>query len=243
MASAIDVAQWIFSKDGLWDCGNRPDDGQRLTDDVPDLWFDFLCEYGEPHRSFDAGDQLTYELVNSIVIDGIRKKFYEGGGSRIDGTLEFVGEFFLAWIDFILQSGKLDSTILSPTINLSHFIGSFDYSVVPQNGGVQFEIRNRTDRSSGTHFPGRFPPQFDEFMETLAGEDASFASSSFIGAYLFSPVVSVLEPKTRTQTSDFVIPPEGGGVYRQTFVWTENYVTCEIDQLGWPQYLNFIEID
>jgi hypothetical protein len=41
--------------------------------------------------------------------------------------------------------------------SITHFIGSFDYSVTREGDRVRFEIHNQTDRASGTHIPLRFP--------------------------------------------------------------------------------------
>jgi hypothetical protein len=127
---------------------------------------------------------------------------------------------------------------------LTHFLGSFDYKVARfASDRVEYEISNRTDLSSGTHIPLRYPPEeerdnpysLEQFIEEypfLASMEASLILAG-------NPkIVSVLKMKTRSETSFLM----GGGTMFQTFKWSERYLGCGLENLPWSVRLTMLDV-
>ena len=240
----VGIAEWFFSKEGLFHCSKIPDNGQSLNDRTTDLWFDYLCERGPEHRKFNAADYLTKELVQSVLIHLERKSFYENSDQPIiDKTVKFnTKEFGLAWIDWLALNADINNPTSLPEANITHFLGSFDISIYKDGNRIHFSVHNQTDRSSGTHFPGKFPPEYNLFLEDLI-DDPEIANDEFSDIVSSYPIISILAPKTRVETSDWAIPfPEGGGVMEQTFSWTEAFIPCEVMKYPYPSYNYFIDL-
>lgn len=155
------------------------------------------------------------------------------------------GEFMLATYDLLLLiPSRWRVWLLSGDmpVNIAHFMGSWNEYEVTRLGPrrARFVITNQTDRSSGSHFPGRFRPQYTLYLETLAAENPSLCSQAALPVILSEPVISVLSPKTRDDTKD----PEGGGIMLQTFSWTEHLLGCGDEwKLPPPVVWHFIEIE
>jgi len=240
----IDFFEWLYRKDGLISCSSIPD-CLSPWDTAWDLFVDFVCEYGPEHRHFDADDYLTYELAASILVYNVRQQFYREGGQHLSGEMRFnVGEFLLASWDLYLLApfkGTVGLLLGQEPINITHFLGTWDKYEVTLSGSdrVKFVIVNRTERASGSHFPGRFPPEYTEYLETLAAENPELRSEAAIPFIISNPVISVLAPKSRGETID----PEGGGTTWQTFTWTERYLGCNnLWHLPPPIVLPFLDI-
>lgn len=126
---------------------------------------------------------------------------------------------------------------------MTHFLGSFNkYRVKRTEDGIEFVIENRTDRSSWTHIPGRFEPEYFMYLESVVEETPELYSAHLIYFLLTKPVISVLKPMTRAETSDFIDPPEGGGNMWQIFSWTESSLECGEWRYPWPLSLRDLEI-
>jgi len=237
----VDYAEWLYRKDGLIQCTTKPD-SQSPFDTAWDLFVDFVCEYGPEHRHFGSHDYLTLELAQSALVHMLRLRFYLGGGQPLSGEMRFnVGEFLLAWVDYLAFASGSQQRGHVP-VNITHFLGSWDrYEVaLSEPGKLKFVITNRTDRSSGSHIPGRFPPEYNWYLDTLVQQSPELASAPAIPFILAYSVVSVLSPKSRAETVD----PEGGGTMWQTFTWEERYPVLGCSGLmPWPNVLQFLVIE
>jgi hypothetical protein len=234
---ALDLARRMFSQNEVFDCSSQPQDRQpRLDDTVRELWFDYLCHLGPEHRVFDGQYVLTKDLAESELVHQIRRQFY--AGEPLDqATLYFnIPEFLSATTDMLLMIQSRQRFEFS----ITHFIGSFDYSVTRQGDRIHFVVHNQTDRASGTHIPLRFPEDgYTYSLEELVREKPQLADT-FLLEFIHSgkyPIVSILEAKDRSTTT----PGEGGGNFTQTFSWTESDLGVT-DLPPWPTYLEQIDL-
>jgi hypothetical protein len=234
---ALDLARTMFSQGEVFDCSVESPTRQPLpTDTVRELWFDYLCHRGPEHRYLNGHDLLTHDLAASELVDRIRRQFYSGEPLD-EETLQFnIPEFLSATVDMISVMQARQRYEFS----ITHFIGSFDYSVTREGDRVRFEIHNQTDRASGTHIPLRFPDDgYTLSLEELVREKPLLADAFLLevihsGKY---PIISILEAKSRAETST----GEGGGNFLQTFTWTER--DLDLTELPpWPSYLDEIDI-
>jgi len=241
VGETIKLAEFLYSKKGLFDCAAVPDDQMQSADDtVEDLWFDYLCERGPEHRLFTGEDRLTRELADSVLIHVVRLQFYISGGKALAPS-EFkfnIPQYGLAFWDLLYLYATQGPPL---RINITHFLGSFNQVSVTRltDGRVLFFVQNRTDRSSGTHIPGRFAPQYTQFLETLVEQDPEIGGQAAIPYILSNPVISLLRPKTRAETVD----PEGGGNMRQSFIWRETGLDCGLWLLPWPIVLHVLDVE
>lgn len=240
---AISAARFFYSTKGVWDCDRVPDDHAQLNSDtVTDLWFDYLCERGPESRVFAGDTLLSRSMATSREVHEVRQEYYRQGAETVFGfERQFnIPEFASASLDWwyqVLSSGRV------VPISVTHFVGSFDYySVSRANGQVRFFISNRTDRSSGTHVPGRFSPRYTEYLERLVDANPDIGSEPALLYVLRNPVISVLAPKTRAETVDRAFPFEGGGNMWQVFTWGEPYLGCGEWQRPWPLPILNLEI-
>jgi hypothetical protein len=191
---------------------------------------------GPEHRILDGNDLLTRDLAESELVDRIRRQFY-AGESLDEATLYFnIPEFLSATVDMV----TIFQARQQYEFSITHFIGSFDYSVTRAGDRIRFEVHNQTDRSSGTHIPLRFPERgYTLSLEELVREKPSLADAFLMevissGKY---PIISILVAKDRAETA----PGEGGGNFTQTFTWTER--DLRLSELPpWPTYLDQIDI-
>jgi hypothetical protein len=190
--------------------------------------------------AFSGKDALALELSRSILFDGeIRQQFYRSKKESISGEMEFnVPEVLVALLDAINpNTGEI-------SFLLTHFLGSFDYKVTRSSSDrVEYQISNRTDLSSGTHLPTRFPPEkernnpysLEKFIEEyplLASMEASYLIAG-------NPrIVSILAMQTRSETGFL----QGGGTMFQTFKWSERYLGCGFENLPWPVRLTMLDV-
>ncbi len=212
---------------------------------VGELFEDYICERGPERVEFSAGDNLTKQLEYSILLDRIRREFYKGG-VNYPKELKFNPLEFLMALNDVYAA----NIIHSPDFPLTHFLGSFNYTVTSTNiGRVKITIDNRTDLASGTHFPGVFPPEgegaFPLSLEKVIREGppelAHMQAWDLILNYRDPEgrrIVSVLPPLTRSQTMGGM----GGGAMSEVFTWTEANLSCEIQKLPWPFYLPLLNI-
>ena len=240
VGQAIGLAKLVYSKQGAFDCGTVPDDGQYLpTDMVKDLWYDYLCERGPQYRNFDGDDPLSRELAAAEMVDQIRREYYEQGQDIADGTMKFnMKEFMSATMDMLLKARQDPSQI---EFSLTHFMGSFSYSVQRVGDRLHFTIENQTDLASGTHLPLRFPDAgYTQSLEALVAQEPHLADAFLLELVQSNryPIISVLEAKDRQETAE----AEGGGNFRQTFTWSEPYLP-EFEMLPpWPGYVSQLDI-
>ena len=238
----VEFAEWTMSKRGLINCDRFSDDRRDSRDDVAfDLFVDFVCEYGPKRRRFTEDDYLTSELAASSVIHQLRRHFYRlGGQSLIGEEWRFnAPQYGLAFLD--LAYVNIKGTPVG--INLTHFLGSFNkYEVQRIGGKIRFTIENRTDRSSFTHIPARFPPEYFMYLETEIEQNPDLYSANVLLYTLANPVISVLKPMAREETSDYAVPSEGGGNMSQIFTCEEIALDCGEWRLPWPLVLLWIDI-
>jgi hypothetical protein len=208
------------------------------------LFEDYICERGPERVVFYSNDNLTKQLAYSILLDRIRKEFYHGETNYPKEQKFNHLEFFLAFADAYAAN-----LINSPDLPVTHFLGSFNYTVAKKDtGGIQITIDNRSDLASGTHFPGHFPPEGEgEFPLTLEKVIRERPELAFVPAWYVIDryrdnegrgIVAALQPLSRSQT----LGGMGGGTMRQVFTWTEADISCEIQNLPWPAYLPLLHI-
>jgi RHS repeat-associated protein len=249
--TCVDVARWQYSKTGpiwlaglLWggryDCTNL---AWSKPVNARELLTDYICERGPVSVSFWGHDTLTKELANAIVMDELRKRYYQ------EGDIPKPGESNEFRFNLPEYGRSLEDVLISgEPFPIMHFLGSFEYTVYRRNyGRVHFQISNRTDLASGTHIPFRWPPE-SQIEDPLSLEEvidenwmlryvpASFVLATFRDNY-GNPIVSLLKPLTRHQTGGL-----GGGIMEQVFSWSERYLTCGLERLPWPDVLDFIDV-
>jgi hypothetical protein len=195
---ALQLARSMFSQQEVFDCSTEPKDRQPLpSDTVKELWLDYLCHRGPEHRTLDGRTTLTHDLARSELVDQIRRQFYSGEPLD-EATLYFnIPEFLSATVDMLTMMHELQRYEFS----ITHFIGSFDYSVIREGDRLRYVIHNQTDRSSGTHIPLRFP----EGGYTLSLEELVRQKPALDNAFMLevihsgkSPIISILEAKNRS---------------------------------------------
>jgi RHS repeat-associated protein len=249
----VEAARWAYSKDGpiwlagkMWsgrfDCGNsswqKPEKGI-------DIIADFICERGDDHVNFYGSDMLTKELARSVIVDSVRREFYTSGDISVPKEKKFNAP---EYIEALLDS--LDANLSHyPDLPITHVLGSFDYTAMHSgNGRISFQIDNRTDMSSGTHLPGRFPPESQKLnplsLQQVIEENTNLENRSAIDLLVNyrdgsgNEIVSILRPLRREQTGG-----QGSGIMRQTFTWSEKDLTCDKSLLlPWPLILPFLDI-
>jgi hypothetical protein len=121
----------MFSQQEVFDCSAELQDRQPLhSDTVKELWLDYLCHRGPEHRILDGSTTLTQDLARSELVDQIRRQFYSGEPLD-EATLYFnIPEFLSATVDMLTMMQELQRYEFS----ITHFMGSFDYSVVQRRG-------------------------------------------------------------------------------------------------------------
>jgi hypothetical protein len=177
----------------------------------------------------------------SFLVHQVRRAFYDFGEISTDKEeqLDFgFGGLFWATVDLLPSNDFYSPPGLD--ISITHFLGTFNYAVYElRSNRVGFWINNRTDRSSGTHFPGRYEEEgYRQRLEDLFAQDASLGDKPL--KEVLDPnsgyrLISILSEKTREQTRH----PQGGGDMTQTFTWSERNLDCPENELPWPAILLF----
>ena len=229
-------AQMIFSKDQVYRCADHPDDGFHPNDTVTDLWYDYLCEYGPEHRNFSGDDQLTRELAKSTLIQDIRRAYYQGDQNWQQDQLVFdAGGFIGATADLLI---KFQETRIQD-FSITHFLGSFDYTIEEKDDRLIYTVNNQTDRASGTRVPFRYADSgYETSLEELVANDPNINNAYLLelmtsGRY---PILSILQARPRELTTG----SEGGGNFTQTFVWSEKLL--DKDQVENLDIINNFEL-
>jgi RHS repeat-associated protein len=232
-----------WAQHGIFNCNNLNALWSK-PQTVGALFQDYICERGPDLVSFDRKDNLTKQLIYSVLLDKVRREFYRGGTSYPKEYPFNIAEALMAFGDTYAAN-----IIHTPDFPLTHFLGSFNATVTAMNSGrIKIIIDNRSDLASGTHFPLRYPPEGEGTtplsLEKVIRENPSLANNEawyVIINYRDSagrPIVSILPPLSRSQTPNGM----GGGIMRQVFTWTENDLSCEIQKLPWPIYLPLLNI-
>lgn len=242
VSEALKLAKLMYGKHGTFDCTDRPDDGRYLsTDTVNELWYDYLCERGPEHRTFDGDDPLTQELAAAEMVDRIRRDYYRAGRDITGATMKFNAEEFLsATLDMLL---KVRSRPENVEFSLTHFMGSFTYSVKRVGDRLHFTVENQTDLASGTHLPLRFPDAgYTQSLEALVAREPQLADVFLLELVQSSrySIISILEAKSREETRESL--DEGGGNLQQTFTWSEPYLSNFDELPPWPGYVGELEL-
>ena len=246
---AVDFFRWFYSKGGpiilageihggRFDCNNRQ---WSLPQETLELAADYICERGPEHVFFHGQDNLTHELAYSVLIDQVRKHYYDSreGDLSVPTELRFnIPQYSEALLDaFVNYNGPMVE------FPITHFLGSFDYTVVRSGlDRIRFQIDNRTDLSSGTHLPGRWPPDDQRnnplSLEQVIDESPQLANRNAVELLNERPdIISILKIQERTETGGL-----GGGAMRQTFTWTERRLMCGLENLPWPVYLSLLDV-
>jgi len=215
---------------GNYDCETLNSQTYTKPISARELYGDYICERGPDHVYFNGQDILSQKLAQSIIINFVRKKYYKDG--FFDKEVKFGNPiiYAIAWTDLLIER----------EFPLMHILGSIDVVIKPAGQNrIQFQVDNRTDMASGTHFVGRFPPEGQEdfplTLERFIQSNPDKANSNALQLIMSNKeIVAILSPQDRTGT----IPGMGGGNFRQTFTWTEDNVGCYI-HLPWPTYLMY----
>ncbi len=244
IAEALEAARTLYSAEA-WGCLERseaPGSEHPTPQTVGEMWDDYICERGPEHITLDGSSPLTAELARSELLDRIRRSYYAGTDEAVEDMLAFnISEFVSATGDVLITMQERDEMAIS----ITHFIGSFEYSVEPEGDRLRYTVTNQTDLASGTHIPLRFPDAgYTATVESLVEEDPLLAQA-YIGEVIVSeryPIVALLDPKTRAQTADEA--GEGGGVFVQTFTWTEARIPTGEDGAlpPWPEYTSKLDL-
>jgi len=205
-----------------------------------ELLGDYFCERGPNPVSFGGRDALTQELAHSIPLDHVRKEYYDNPGTQYPIERKFNGEeYILAFLDSLV-AGSIDN----PEYPLTHFLGSFDYTVEKSvSDRIKITVTNRSDLASGTHIPGRFPPEDERenplSVEQFIMENPELENEGTLDLLTNNPgIVSILEPVERSDTPFWM----GGGNMLQTFTWSEKNLDCWVQKLPWPVYLLLLDL-
>jgi RHS repeat-associated protein len=243
---AVELVRSVYSKAGmLYVCALHPDDGQRPTDEVGDLLLDYVCEYGEAQRDFQADAHLTQQLAKSYTIHRLREEFYQGGCQDLAKEHSFgISEFLWATIDTLLESDWVFDQ--GPPLNVTHFLGTFDCRITRSSSDkVRFWIHNATELASGSRIPpilGGVDPNVTKdwtSVEKILEENPLLWPAPLMTIIDFYPVLSILEPRLREETGGF-LDLEGGGTMEQIFVWQEQSFACGLP--SWPGIQSELEI-
>ncbi len=198
-----------------------------------ELFGDYICERGPTdHFYFNGNDKLTHTLARSLAIHNQRMRFYLSGNIPFDEIkFDSVFAYLMEWRDLQSASG----------FPIMHITGTFEISIQDIGSGrVKFNVHNRTDLASGTHFLKRFPPDDQRTnplsLERVIEEYPILGDHLAVEVLRNEDIVSVLKPQRRDETPNGM----GGGNLDQTFTWTEKNL-CGL-YLVWPQYLRFLEI-
>jgi RHS repeat-associated protein len=205
-----------------------------------ELLADYFCERGPEHVEFSGSDVLTKELARSVLLDRVRKEFYNNPDTPYPREMQFnPGEFALAILDSFIAGSVID-----PDFPLTHILGSFDYSVTKSGGGrLELVVTNRTDLASGTRIPGRFSPNDNKFdplsVEQIITDNPELENEGILRLLQDNPeIITILNPVERSNTQLWM----GGGNMQQTFTWSEKLLDCGLQKLPWPVYLPFLGI-
>lgn len=242
VGEALKLAKLVYSKQGTFNCEATPDDGRYpSTDMVNDLWYDYLCERGPEHRVFDGDDRLTQELFAAELVDQIRREYYRQEEDITGATVKFnVEEFMSATLDMLLKARRRPQHV---EFSLTHFMGSFSYSVERVGDRLYYTVENQTDLASGTHLPLRFPDAgYTQSLETLVAQEPQLADAFLLELIQSNryPLISLLQAKSRQETRE--ASAEGGGNFRQTFTWSEPYLPGFEELPPWPDYVRQLDI-
>ena len=205
------------------------------------LFEDFICESGPASIEFNGSDVLTRKLADSLAIHRVRARYYTSGG--IQQTEEKFGSlitYLMEYRDLRIHGGEF------PIVEV---LGSFDVAVSSaENNRIKFWVHNRMDLASGTHLVGRFPPEGQRenplSIEEVVSKNPSMRDlpAWWLIATYSDPhrgnIVSVLRPVSRALTPTGF----GGGIFEQTFLWSEKDISCQIQSISWPTYLPLLDI-
>ncbi len=216
---AVNICRAAYSKEN-W---NKDIYGFELGPNLPTSAHELFGWYVYNYRGtntdwldFDGAQPLTKELAKSILIADVRTQYYNGGDIEVPTLRKFNhGEFLASLMNDTRNLSK-------PSVPISFFLGSFYYQArtVESGSRVGFRIDNDTTLASGSHFVGRFEPEYSGSVEDKIIEDPSLANKPIYEVIRGSRVISILRSRTKEKT------PAGGGSLYQTFTWTERRDEC-----------------
>jgi hypothetical protein len=122
-----------------------------------------------------------------------------------------------------------------PRLNITHFLGTFDYHIERRwsQGAeqVRFQVDNQTDLVSGTRPPPPFGVPVSRAeeadvtsVEQLILDNPPLANQSLLQIILEHKVISILRPKKSRDST--TLTGLGGGTMFQTFIWQEPVSGC-----------------
>ena len=218
---------------GPYNCGALSQEKWTKPTSAGELFGDFICNRGQETVTFNGNDILTVKVAWSLVVDKVRKQYYEEGTYPNPMDFGDPGAYIAEWADLLYDPNEFP---------IAQIIGSFDISIAADGTDrIRFVLSNRTDLASGTHFIGRFPPPdheydpytLEDYIHDHPGE-ADSSAGQIINTH--RDIVAILRPRTRNE----LLPGMAGGNYYQYFIWTERHLGCEA-LLPWPLDLFFLD--
>lgn len=225
---AVMYAKLFYSKAGsLRKCASEPGHGHSPSNmTVDDLLTDYICERGKTPLQFKGDARLTQQLARSSILQQLRTRFFATGKQYLKGRQYFDNSEFLgATIDSLHEGDPVRFVLPLKRLNITHFLGTFDYEIKRSGFDVHFRITNDTELRSGTRVPpilgGVHPSQEASAttVEDIIAANPFLASVPLPIIIATNPVISVLSMKRRDETRGL----EGGGTMKQVFEWKEQH--------------------
>ena len=131
---------------------------------------------------------------------------YNGDGVRlrqmVNGKFYLTGDIFEKDLNFGLWQVLLATVDYNRHIPITHFLAGFKYSVhASPPDRVAFMIKNQTDRTSGTHFPGRYEPAYEGSLEDLLNRHRELEDIPASVVVWNNRVISVLKELSGAETA------------------------------------------
>jgi RHS repeat-associated protein len=243
--AVVNLFKNMYSKAGMTRVCLFHNTSQHPSDTIDDLLTDYICEFGPEHRFFNADAHLTQQLARSATIHFVREKFYREGKAQGDYPVG-PSELWLSTVDSVWERDWTHYPIgvIPLPLNITEFLGSFDYKIWRDSLWVYFEVHNKTSLESGT----RIPPQLGgtqggnakSVEEVLETHPYWWRFRSIVYIMGHFDIKSILKSKTRDETGGF-LGREGGGDMQQTFRWREQYFECGLP--AWPAIRSVLRIE
>ena len=177
---------------GPYNCGALSQEKWTKPTSAGELFGDFICNRGQETVTFNGNDILTVKVAWSLVVDKVRKQYYEEGTYPNPMDFGDPGAYIAEWADLLYDPNEFP---------IAQIIGSFDISIAADGTDrIRFVLSNRTDLASGTHFIGRFPPPdheydpytLEDYIHDHPGE-ANSSAGQIINTH--RDIVAILRPR------------------------------------------------
>jgi RHS repeat-associated protein len=245
---AVQMARLLYHKSGIHGlgvCTMVDPEVQLPSDTVNDIFIDYVCEFGPQHRRFNADCHLTNQLARSLTVHNLRSDFYRSGfrfsTDRANGyeRYEFgTAELVYATIDSLMERDQT-RFVVPVSINVTHYLGTFEYKIVHLGDRIVFEIYDQKDLASGTRIAAFDEDEPQYSVEELIEQNPGLRTAGLASIIANNNVVSILEARERDPVSQM-----GGGTMEMTFTWCEPLplLGCTNWLPPWPAVVPFLQI-